>query len=219
MKIINHISIGLCVCSFPFLFYSIYKYGILQRAVATLTYNCVYWASWMQMHCTKLYLSLYPVKQNHSPQILDHYCEGKLLNKIPNIEVVFPNKFSEDDHSNENSLIVVSAGEHGIHRPCVSLISNKDINLESRHKVDECFLSTQLVYDGCGYDMPLSGNGFSYYVNHNIIDNVFVRYYMIVHLNIKDIPTVFEYTIMCIDQDVNVIHLTEKDMLTFPSRS
>jgi hypothetical protein len=60
------------------------------------------------MHCTKLYLSLYPVKQNHSPQILDHYCEGKLLNKIPNIEVVFPNKFSEDDHSNENSLIVGS---------------------------------------------------------------------------------------------------------------
>ena len=91
------------------------------------------------------------------------------------------------------------------------------LNNETDYKYDVSnikFISVNLTYNKNQYDIKLKTDEFNYYIVNNVIDKVFLKYYLVHVLNIfLDKDTDFTYNLEIIDNTVNVINLDINDSI------
>lgn len=91
------------------------------------------------------------------------------------------------------------------------------LNDETDYKYDVSnikFISVNLTYNKNQYDIKLKTDEFNYYIVNNVIDKVFLKYYLVHVLNIVlDKDTDFTYKLEIIDNTVNVINLDINDSI------
>jgi len=131
------------------------------------------------------------------------YIDNFIINDIPaNYDFIEISDYSSDNNNFVNKICMVSI-------PSIEKIKYELSNIK--------FMSICLIYNEKKYDIYLSTEKYNYYIVGNVIDQIFLRYYLINILNEQSnaIPDDFQYKLEVLDQNVNMITLTNIDSIVF----
>lgn len=112
----------------------------------------------------------------------------------------------------EYDLIILSDDSKPQNKICYNTLND---NIDYKYDLSDIkFISVKLTYINNQYDIKLKTEDFNYYIVNNVIDDVFLKYYLVHILKIvldKDID--FTYKLEIIDHMVNVINLDINDSI------
>ena len=75
------------------------------------------------------------------------------------------------------------------------------------------FMSLQLLYKDNNYNIELKNDKYNFYIVNNVLDKNFFTYYLKYILNLDNLEKDISYKLELVDQDVNVLLLTDKDKI------
>jgi hypothetical protein len=186
-----------------------------------LTEHCIFAYSFIELKTKKMY-----------KQIKNNSSVNSLIEKMKspnNVEVIFNNKSvsyvnKENIYSNlplENTFIVYSDSEPMSSRTNKMIIHNFSENTPKdvfNYKLcNYMFISTILYLEVksliVNYDLRLFCDGNNYFVANNKIDKYVICYMLNQQKNVTFSPETCKYKLSIIDQNANMIDLSEKDVL------
>lgn len=167
--------------------------------------------------CIKYFLKKYNIIHCNKCDelVLEFFNQGKLVttlnfdknNKEINIDKVPLNyDFIVCADSSESKSIITN-------KICVSNIHHYieyDFNFEN---TIFSFMSLQLLYKDNNYTIELKNDNHNFYIVNNVLDKQFFRYYLKYFLNLDNVDDDFSYKIELLDQDVNLVLLTDEDKI------
>jgi hypothetical protein len=178
--------------------------------VYNISYNLLYFVSLCQIKVRQLTNQINKLvltyKKDHIS--LEYYKDGFLYRYF---EMDDYTRF--DDIKESYDYIVVSLHKYDkelnemyIHKYICSNLTN-NLNLEES---DLRFISLSVNYNGEEYKLELRNNKINYYVVNNVINKLFVKYYLENIYKIKGLSNEIKYDIHLIDNEVNIKNLTEE---------
>jgi len=75
------------------------------------------------------------------------------------------------------------------------------------------FFSIELEYKKAIHSIELTNENYNHYIVNNVLNKVFFKYYLTNVLNIEIDKNIFDYKLVVIDHNVNVVELTQNDSL------
>ena len=75
------------------------------------------------------------------------------------------------------------------------------------------FFSVELEYKEAIHSIELTNENYNHYIVNNVLNKVFFKYYLTNVLNIEIDKNIFDYKLVVIDHNVNVVELTQNDSL------
>lgn len=169
-----------------------------QNIVTNIGYHSVYFVSYMQIYLRNLklisyitnkYTNLIEYKNQDDNQLLI-----LILNNSHYIKILTNKNDPFDKSINKN----------------IYLTQNETYELSEVH-----FIDLSLVYNNNTYPIALKTNTFNFYIVNNNIDRYFVEYYMKHFLNLSlPIDVSIDYKLDIIDNNANLVELTNKDTIT-----
>ena len=135
---------------------------------------------------------------------------GYILETIPMQSIVLQEIISKVPI--EYDLIIFSDDLKPQNKICYNTLND---NIDYKYDLSDIkFISINLTYKETQYDIKLKTDEFNYYIVNNVIDKVFLKYYLVHVFNIVlDKDTIFAYNLEIIDHMVNVINLDMNDSI------
>jgi hypothetical protein len=205
-----------------FLFFCIYVF--FQEAILpyiniyNISYNLLYFVSLCQIKINKLVSKIqhYIYYIHNSDSIVIEYYKNDVLYHYLNI-----NDYTKIDDiknillcdSSLDYIVIIKTSENmkNMFVCNASYLNNENFNLdlvESNVK----FISLNVVYNENNYKVELRNNKYNFYIVHNKINNIFIRYYL-KHILKTEIKDDFKYVIELLDNNVNFINLTNEESI------
>jgi hypothetical protein len=75
------------------------------------------------------------------------------------------------------------------------------------------FFSVELEYNEAIHSIELTNENYNHYIVNNVLNKDFFKYYLTNVLNIEIDKNIFDYKLVVIDHNVNVVELTQNDSL------
>ena len=75
------------------------------------------------------------------------------------------------------------------------------------------FFSVELEYKDTIHSIELTNENYNHYIVNNVLNKHFFKYYLTNFLNIEIDKNIFDYKLVIIDHNVNVVELTQNDSL------
>jgi len=166
--------------------------------------------------------------QNPASLMLEFYLNGQNMRQIDvlytynnvafsNLEVCLPEDTKKDT---AYDFIIASYKECG--QNCTNKLHYK--TFPTQFDYSKCyirFLSMELTFENTVYPIKLEADYYNHYYVGNIIDSHFFKYYLInvLNLNIDLNSETCDYIVTLIDQDVNILTLTSKQVIILEKNS
>lgn len=230
------------------IFYKICAIIVIKEFIKN-NYNGVYNQYYIDAFCELIYIyskiqieinkfttkKIYPIASS-IVNILNKY---NIIVKPNNLLEVYNNGsriFISEIHTTENSYCYsmitnmeydlcifsfyeISNNNTKINKVCYHNISNFSDLPEYQISTIK-FISLYIIYQENQYDIELMNTKYSYYINNNIIDNSFIKYYLI---NILNVPITckdpIEYTLFLCDHNADVFLLDQSDIINIEINS
>jgi len=204
----------------------------LEPKIFYIAYNIIYYYSCFEIYlnktriyikpyiinilkCVKYFLKKYNIidcnkecNKECNELVLEFFYQGNLLTSL-NFD-----KNNRDINIDKAPLkydFIICSDSTMTNKICVSNIHHYfeyDFDFE---KTNFTFMSLQLLYKENNYTIELKNDKHNFYIVNNVLDNNFFTYYLKYILNIDNLEKDISYKLELVDQDVNVLLLTDKD--------
>jgi hypothetical protein len=188
--------------------------NILQNIGIKLAYNIIYFYGVCQIKCNQLYNYTFPYLKNYIFSFMSIKDEPTTPIEVFNIitnKIVYEkeyeeaiNKIMELNKLKEN-VIIVTEPSH-INKKILYELETWNNQFETS---DITFIALYLNYDDVRYHINLKTDKYNYYLIGNVINKLFLQYYVNVILN--NINFVIDdkksYSLELMDHEVNMIYL------------
>ena len=202
--------------------------NIIQPSLINLSYNSIYYYSYLQIklqHCKPyiniLCTSIHKFLISHKLITTTNKITFEIYEKGVNIKnVLLPenNKIITNEQlkwNNVYDLVILSDNTAG----CINKIHYYNfpdiINYYTYTPSNIKFMSMELIYNNINYPIELKTDKYNHYIVNNKINSDFYKYYLNNNLNIQIEPSnnYFDYKVVLLDHNVNIIELTPNDEL------
>jgi hypothetical protein len=182
--------------------------------VYNISYNVLYFVSLCQIKVRQLTTQISQINNLISTNERDHisleyYKDGILCHYVEVEDYVQIEDINNHIRREIYDYIVVSLyklNKMYIHK-CICSNTTNDLSLEES---ELRFISLSVNYNGEEYKLDLINNKTNYYVVNNVINKLFVKYYLENIYKIKGLSNEIKYDIHLIDNEVNIKNLTEE---------
>lgn len=142
---------------------------------------------------------------------IEFYSNGILVNK----DLINTNKdissLKQELEPEKYDLIICSHHDKQIHKICYNLFPQT-----FQYDISNIrFLSLTLIFKDKYFEIVLSDSKYNFYIVNNIIDNLFLLYYIRVNFKYNDIINIddFKYKLVFMDNNVKIHNLNETDQI------
>jgi hypothetical protein len=196
--------------------------NLLQKSGIKIAYNIIYFYGVCQIKCNQLYNFTLPFfkKYNvfsfisYSLETTNPKIELEVFNAITN-KIVFEKELDKIKLDKiKNSVIILISDTSHINKKILY-----NFNLESWNNPfelsDISFIALYLNYNDVQYHIILKTDKYNYYLVGNIINKLFLQYYINTVLNNKNftIDDKKSYRLELMDHEVNMIYLDIEDFI------
>jgi hypothetical protein len=200
----------------------------IQPILINLSYNSIYYYSYLQIkyqHCkpyiNRLCTSIHNYLISKSLISPTNKLTFEIYEKGINIKnVLLPenNKIINNEElkwNHDYDLVILSDNSVG----CINKIHYYNfpniINHYTYTPSNIKFMSMELTYNNINYPIELKTDKYNHYIVNNKINSDFYKYYLNNNLNIQIEPNnnFFDYKVVVLDHNVNIIELTPNDEL------
>jgi hypothetical protein len=198
--------------------------------IMTFTYNIVYGYSMGELLYNKYYQSIHQYISNMQNLVINFLHDNHIVNRnrfIVNTKIAFYNKgILEAIQHYDKYINDLSADEINLVEPLnYDLVEVTDLSQKNNSKINIMIFKTcpeKIICEPCNTEfmlitlkwniiqnyIRLKTDNMTYYMVNNIIDNVFLRYYMMNILKVPEISDDFQYDLEIIDHEVNQLYLS-----------
>ena len=206
--------------------------NILQNFSIKIAYNIIYLYGVCEIKCNQIYnyilpyfkkynIFLFMSDNSNSVLINNQKIEVEVFDIVSNISV-FKNDLDKFDLDNfdldKNSVVVLITEPSHINKKIIYEIQNLNKNFELS---EISFIAVYLNYDNNRYHINLKTNKYNYYLVGNIINKLFLQYYINTVLNNINfiIDDKKSYSLELMDHEVNIIYLGINDSIIIEKNS
>ncbi len=195
--------------------------AFMEPKIIQLTYNSIYAYSVLQINLIKLQKFVEPYlnklreidnKQKYKTTI-EFYLNGNLI-KEHKFKYNYNQLFISNIEQPQNCDLVLIVEHNNYDNINILLLDRiKEIQFS---KSDIKFMSLECYYKNKSYNIQLKTDKYNFYMNDNIINKSFIKYYIknILKHNINfEHDNDFEYTLNLIDHNVNIVSVNDKDQI------
>ena len=206
--------------------------NLLQGLGIKISYNIIYFYSVCQIKCNQLYNFTLPYLKKYNvlsftPDRLDTTTieqpkiELEVFNAITN-KILFEKELDKMKLDKiKNSLIILISDTSHINKKILYNFNleswnNQFENWNNQFELsDISFIALYLNYDNNRYQINLKTNKYNYYLVGNIINKLFLQYYISTVLNHTNflIDDTKSYSLELMDHEVNMIYLDIEDSI------
>ena len=202
----------------------------LEPRIIYIAYNIIYFYSCGEIFVNKIYRFIKPyifiigsccqcflkkcniiTSNKHDELVLEFFYQGNLVtsldfdkNKDIRLNNIVPLNFDFIVCSKINQ-------SNPVNKICV--LSINDYIVFDFETSDFMFISLRLFWKENNFTIELKNDKHNFYIVNNILDKHFFTYYLKYILNLDNLEENITYKIELLDQDVNVLLLTDKDKI------